>query len=412
MHRTKDYITGQWFIFIIWPFGALLNAIKNINKKWAANLIWAFCAYFGFAMVTASENADYTRYVQWLEIMSRNSYDFKVLANMMFIETNAFVDIVQPLITFFIAQFTDDGRILYAVFGLVFGYFYSRNILYVSKIINLKKSKWTAFFLIIFSIIVPFWEINGFRFWTAAHIFLYGALPYIFEQNKKSLIWVWVSLLVHFSFFLPALIFTIYTISGNRLNIYFIIFLVSLTISEIDLSGLSSTLSLYVPDFLLPRVKGYLNPDYAERIYNRLAETNWYVGWSGRGPRYAFAVIFIYSFLFLKTYIKKNEQILNLFSLSLFFTAFANLTNLVPSGGRFMSIAFFFSMVLVIIYTQNFEILKRIKPLLNLALPAFLLYFIVKIRMGFDFIGFSTIIGNPFIALIFNNDVPLIELLK
>ncbi len=412
MRQSRDYITGQWIIFFIWPFGALLNSFKNINKKWAANILWAFCAFFGFAMNTASESVDYTRYVQWLEIMSQRGFDFKALTNMMFIETNAFVDIVQPFTTFIIAQFTNDGRILYAFFGAIFGFFYSRNILYLSSRINIKKSLWSVALLILFSIIVPFLEINGFRYWTAAHVFLFGALPYLFEKNKKYLIWVWGSLLIHFSFFLPAVIFTIYIFFGKRLNIYFILFIVSLTVSELDLRGLSNTLSLYAPEFLLPRISSYLNPDYAERISAHIAETNWYVGWSGRGLRYAVTILFIFSFISLRNKISKNELALNLFSFSLLFTAFANITSLVPSGGRFMSISFFFSIAFLVILIQKYEFFKKIKPVLIVSIPALLLFFVVKLRMGFDFIGLAAILGNPFIAPLFKNDFPLIDLIK
>uniref|UniRef100_A0A832DHH5 EpsG family protein n=1 Tax=Ignavibacterium album TaxID=591197 RepID=A0A832DHH5_9BACT len=412
MQRTRENITGHWIIFFIWPFGALLRAVKNIKTRWAKNLIWAFCAYFGFTMVTASEGADYTRYVQWLKIMNQQSFDFKVLGNMMFAETNAFVDLLQPLVTFIVAQFTDDGRILYAMFGLVFGYFYSGNIFYLSRHINFRRTNWSLFLLIIFSIIVPFWEINGFRFWTAAHIFLYGALPYLFERNKSSLIWVWLSLLVHFSFFLPAVIFTINIFFGNRLNIYFILFIVSLTVSELDLRGLSNTLSFYAPEFLLPKIRSYLNPDYAERIAEQVAQTNWYVGWSLKGMKYAITILFFYLFLFQKSIIMKNEKVVSLFSFSLLFTAFSNITSLVPSGGRFVTVSFLFSITFLIMLTNHILILKRLKPILVLCIPAFILFFIVKMRMGFDFIGFAAIVGNPFISGLFNNDIPLIDLIK
>ena len=43
-------------------------------------------------------------------------------------------------------------------------------------------------FNLIFALIlvIPIWFINSFRMWTAFHVFIFGLLPYIFE-NKKDL---------------------------------------------------------------------------------------------------------------------------------------------------------------------------------------------------------------------------------
>src|SRR5690606_972504 len=277
----------NWLIFLIWPFGALIKAAGNTKKLWARNFIWAFCTYFGFTMVSAGEGADNIRIREWLDVMNQQGFSFNTLLGMLYSETNAFVDFVQPLITFIVAQFTNDDRILYAVFGFFFGYFYSRNINYVSSLIVNKKQKWSLYLLGIFIFIVPFWEMNGFRFWTASHIFLYGALPYILERRKNLLGFVVLSMFVHFSFFIFVIIFLTYIFAGNRLNIFFILFIISLTISELDLQNLNTLLSGYVPDFLLPRVNSYLNVNYADRITEARGGTNWYVIWHGRALFYA-----------------------------------------------------------------------------------------------------------------------------
>jgi hypothetical protein len=44
--------------------------------------------------------------------------------------------------------------------------------------------------------------------------------------------------------------------------------------------------------------------------------------------------------------------------------------------------------------------------------PTLLLLIIVSIRVGFDYLGIVTIIGNPFIAPFIEYDMPLIDLIK
>lgn len=165
-------------------------------------------------------------------------------------------------------------------------------------------------------------------------------------------------------------------------------------------------------NFLLPKFKRYLQSSYTEKIADHLAQLNWYVVWRVKGLRYSITILFIYSYIFLRNYISKDHQTLSLFSLSLLFAAFANLGSLVPSGGRFMSILFLFSLVFFIRLINNTIVLKKIKLLFFLALPAFLLFFVIKMRMGFDFIGFSTIIGNQFVAPFFKDNISLINLIK
>jgi len=77
-----------------------------------------------------------------------------------------------------------------------------------------------------------------------------------------------------------------------------------------------------------------------------------------------------------------------------------------------MSISFFFSIVFLLLIIQQTDIYKKIKPLLFISSPALILYIIVKIRIGFDFLGLAAILANPFIAPFITNDIPLIELIK
>lgn len=412
MEEPEHHGRDSWLIFLIWPLGALMQAVNHLESKWSRNVIWAFCGYFGFTMVTTSQGADVDRYRSTLAFMHQQHLSLDSLLGMLYSQTTAFVDVVQPFITFAVARFTGDPRILFLVFGLVFGYFYSRNIEYIGSMIETEHRRWSLYLLVLFAFLVPIWEINGFRFWTAAQVFVFGALPYLIERNKASLVWTWLSVFVHFSFIVPAAVLTAYALGGSRLNIYFILFLLSFTISELNLGALRHTLASYAPHFLIPRVNSYFNSRYAEAISTQLLSSNWYAQWYVSAMKYGLDALLTFAFLSRRRLILERDDMTRLLSFTFLFSAFANLASLVPSGGRFLTVSFFFSLGFLLLATQDERVMVRLKPLLALTVPLCLLFVVVTVRIGFDFISYLALIGNPFIAPFIGNGLPLITLIK
>ncbi len=132
-------------------------------------------------------------------------------------DSSGYVDILQPMVTYLVSRFTDNPTILFTIFGLIFGYFYSRNIWYVLGKIHGGITLVLFVFVLTFALINPIWNINGFRMWTAAQIFLYGTLPYLLEGKSKGLIWAAVSVFVHFSFLLPLTVLVLFFFSKNKI---------------------------------------------------------------------------------------------------------------------------------------------------------------------------------------------------
>ena len=102
-----------------------------------------------------------------------------------------------------------------------------------------------------------------------------------------------------------------------------------------------------------------------------------------------------------------NQSIYLSFSLLLF--TFANVISKLPSGGRFYSIAFLFSLIPITYYyvrTKN-------RRMFHFALLPLLFWLVVNIRDGFDQITLATFLANP-LLIWFDvlNQVPLIDLIK
>ena len=142
------------------------------------------------------------------------------------------VDILRTIISYIISRFTDSQAVLTMVYGFIFGFFFSRNIWYIFSFIGQKLTFLEKLLILSLILVVPIWFLGGFRMWTAFHVFLYGLLPYILENRKKSLLFVYLSFLVHFSFLVPIFILLTYFVLGNQIKLYFIIFIISIFITR------------------------------------------------------------------------------------------------------------------------------------------------------------------------------------
>jgi len=399
--------------FFLWPFGTMFASLRNYDKSWSKNIVWSFCIFFGFTFIIGEDvgdSADSTRHAQLLVEYAQTKMNFHELVRSFYNESAGFTDIAQPLITYIVSRVTRDSSVLFAVFGLIFGYFYSRNIFYIMNQIKGRIAFVTTIYILTFALINPVWNINGFRMWTAGQIFLFGTLPYLLEGNKKRLAWSAVSVFFHFSFFFAVAILGLYLLIRNRHSIYFILFILTSFIKELDLSRLQSVLS-FLPGVFQEKVNSYTNQDYAELVNTTSQAFNWYIPYSSRGLSWASYAIIIVFYILSRKYYSQNKGLMSLFGFSVLFYSASNLFSLVPSGDRFLVIAntFMFSFFIFVVSIQKTRILSFI---MSLVLPLLLLFCIVSLRIGMDYFGLVTILGNPIFALLNTGTDPLITGIK
>lgn len=408
-HREELYF---YLSFLIWPFGTLVAALKNWRKQISRNVFWLFCVFFGFTFVFAGEGgADSARYADWLVQYAHSDMDLKELWRSLYSDTSGYVDILQPIVTYLVSRFTDNPTILFAVFGLIFGYFYSRNIWYILGKIEGEVTVVLFVLILTFSLINPIWNINGFRMWTAAQIFLYGTLIFLFESKGKGLIWAAVSVFVHFSFILPLSTLILFYFIKNKTNLYLVFFIITSFLKELDLAVVRDSLS-FLPGFLQTRVSGYTNLDYAEFRADRQELGNWYIKYSAVGIKWVVYATAISIHLFCLKYLEQRKALLSLFCFSLLLYSFANIFSLVPSGGRIVVVANTFMYAFFVIFFAGFNRTRGINIMKYLIVPFLLLFCIVSLRTGMDYYGLMTLIGNPVLAVIYTEAVPLIEQIK
>jgi hypothetical protein len=294
-------------LFLVWPFALLLTSLKNFHAPGAKKGFILFCIYFGFVFVISKDlgGADSARYAFALAEMHELTPSFNnFVASMYSVETN-YVDIYQPFLTWVVSLFTNNPHYLFALFAFVFGYFYANNLWIIFSHFKSRISIIVFVFLLLFTLIIPIWKINGVRMWTAAQIFIYGILLFANDKKREGLLWSIASVLVHFSFLLPLAVLTIFAFLPKRMSLYFIFFIVSIFISEINLFTVRSSLS-FLPEIFQPRVMSYTNTDYAYGIKQAAEDTAWYVNFSGIALRIAVYSLLIATIISSRQYLKKD----------------------------------------------------------------------------------------------------------
>ncbi|MDD3742471.1 MAG: EpsG family protein [Lentimicrobiaceae bacterium] len=401
-------------LFLVWPFGLLFASLRNFKAPNAKTGFILFCLYFGGVFIVSSDigGADSARYAQMLRDLHQQTPTLENFWSSIYGYETGLLDVYQPMITWILATVTDNVHILFAIFGLVFGWFYANNIWIILKQMQGKFSYMMAFLLLIFALINPIWNINGVRMWTAAQIFIYGVLIYFIENKTKAgVLWAIASVFVHFSFLFPLVILLGYKILPKKISVYFVLYIFTLLFSEIDIYTVQNYL-LLLPEIFQPRVESYTNIQYVDKLNKSAEYYNWYVGFSKIALKIAINSLFIVVIFYSRKFLKNNKRMNDLAGFVLLFGSWANILAVVPGGGRFITVVYMLIMVFVILYMIRYRGNMQVKTIRYLAVPLLIFYSIFTFRVGMDYMGWSTFFGNPFTALLIEDTTPIIDLVK
>jgi len=409
-HDKKNRVYGL-LITIIWPFWGLIYSIKNRYREFSVDIFFVVCIYLGFIHIfnpIGGSGADGLVYATKLGVVYNSHVTFSEFFRLFSQDEGAF-DIYQPLLTFIVSLFTNDAHYLFVCFAVVFGYFYSKNIWYVINRISPDSDIYIFIFIVFYILICPVSNINGVRMWTALHVFVYGLLPYLYENDTRKLYWMPLSLLFHFSFVLPLGIFIAYNFLPKRLSFFFIFYLITLFVKEVDLALVRLILHNYLPDIFFNRVESYTSEEYAQNINS--VEYSWHV-YLAKNISYWIVQIFIVISYFVMRLRNDDDSRLNaLFGFSLFIYGISNVLSYIPSAHRYIVISQMFMIPFFIFCIDRYgdsALIRKGKYFLLL-----LLFSIVfNIRSMLDYYGVSLVFGNFFTAFFYDDRIPIIDFVK
>jgi len=398
-------------LFLFSPIISLIVALRNFGSTGSKNLMWAFVVFFGFTFVIGNQ-MDSTRYSASLARMATQPIDnLADFLSLIYEKESGYVDVLQPLLTFAVSRFTDNDRVLFAIFGFVFGFFYTRNLWFLFSFVEGKIKREAIPFLLLAALVIAIWQINGFRFWTAAHVFIFGIFTLLTKGKIRGLLLCMVSLLVHFSFILPVLLTFIYVLVGNRMVIFMILYFASFFITQVQPQVLQSY-SSQIPEVFQDRTQAYTNEEYIKGRKKFNQQANWYVEARVTAIHYALNLLLIILFFQYRSLISSNKVLAGLLCYGLLLATVTNLFSQVASMVRFQMVydVIIFSFLFLLVQQVNHRVF-RMWSYIPFLLAA-ILYLVVEIRIGFETTSLLTILGNPLIAPFLSNEFPLINFFK
>lgn len=407
------------FAFILWPFGGLISVLKNWRQPWSMNLFWMVCVYMGAIQIfhpegsVLGDGADGGRYA--LQLIDMRTRDLSLFNEVIYnITYNEAKDFYQIIVTWIISIFTDNGHVLFTVFALVFGYFYSRNMWYILNKLPIYIDKVVVFFVVLLFLVCPIWQINGVRMWTATHILIYALLPYIMDKDKSHLKWICVVPFVHFSFLYFVVISIIYVFIPRKFtsesvifrNIILIVFIGSMLLRSINIGTVSSFLESISPESYGDRIELY-TADYVIDERSQHAESvNWYVTASSSIEFWVINVLLIFCACGFR-----NKEQDNLLYYCLLISSIANIASQIPSGARFLVYSHIYAYVYIIWRLALFD-KSVLRKTAQISVFPLLITLIFSIRESLDYYGVSLICGNFVTTLVWDNNVSIINLIK
>ncbi len=411
---------------ILFPFGGLIYTLWHWREKWAKNVFWLICAYMGAVFIywpegtILGDGGDGGRYALWLVEMYQDPIVSFVSIFKGYLSDPKIMDLYQPLLTYCISRFTYNGHVLFTIYAIVFGFFYSCNIWYVLERIPNVKLGYFYIFIALYFFICPISQINGVRMWTALHVYVYAMMPYLLEKDYSKICFLLLIPLIHFSFlyitiFALIYVFIPYTLkTESQLFISFslVVFIITLFINSINMDWVRIVLEEYSPDIYSGRINGFVQQEYLERRIEANSLKNWYVIASGLIKHWVYNILLLLLLPYLKKYFKNNKSMINLYVFILLLSSITNLMSLIPSGGRFQLIAQMFKIPMIILTITSLHHLENIFKYINIALILLVLPLIFEIRKFFDFYSITLISGNFVTIFFWENNIPLINYIK
>lgn len=394
---------GTFLLFLIWPLLSVYISFKQYKHYSSRNAIWLFTIFLGLTMYFG-EDMDATRYSDELTRFHRE-FDiniFRFLNFVLFDPDEGRIDFVQPLITYFVSIITDEPAFLLAAFGTFYGYFYSRNIWFLIDRMKGKIRLEALAYFVLFCFLVPIWNINGFRFWAATHVFIYGVYNFIYDKKiNKGVFFIIFSFFIHDTFIISIALFFAYLIIRKKTILIFYIYLITFFIGGIG--------SKYVTDIFdstgiqLKDRSGYLNDGYKEGVIELNENRNWYLKYHYPMMEVLMFSSFIWIFYKRKKVLETLDYNVDFFCLGLVFFSLVNLTKDIPSMERFNYIGYMLVTTMLFIFFQNTNFKRRPDWYKIVTIVIIGLFMVVKLWSGFIFFSFATLLANPFTMFIFGN---------
>lgn len=397
-------------LFIIWPFASFISIFRGKFDVEFRNIIWLLCVFFSFGFIIKGDVGDSYRYSEELKEIHfkiRMGFDFSEQLRLIYTH---YSDPFNPIVTYLVAFFTDDHRFLFGVYGVVYGYFYSSNILEILTRRPLENNVVGKFLGIYLILLLPIWNINGVRMWTGAQSLIY----FFLKLNKNisgKLLFLLVPPFFHSAFILTSLISLLYLVVSPLLkfnvliNLYIILSVLHFFHFKFDIGAFS---------FLNDTADGgsdvYENKisAYNSGVEKEREAQSWFLVFQGSLEM----VLFFLGNIFYYVYSPK----INFFeqwkgNMNLFLMIFFMLISFHPSSSAGRYLVFNHFIIFLFGFINYHQIPRTFLRFIISVVVLFCVLFIlvIKIRFGFEFFNYGFFLGNMFTIYFLGNDISMLD---
>lgn len=428
---SNNFKRSYLFLFLIWPLFAVITASLSNNRKVFVFIWTLFFTYFGYTFLVSPVSDGNHYRVTFLEIHDWIKFQGLTFGDLLAKIYDYYPDPYVPIASYFVGFFTGDWHAIFSLYGLVLGYFFSSNIFSMiemrAKILENKNRLMLTLGLIFVIFLVPIWEINGVRMWTACHFFVYHFFKYTQTGKTKHLILFNLAGFFHASFMSVPLI-TLTYFFFNRMNFKFRILLVMAVVlskqfgvminpafEKIEGNGaLAQKFNTYNDEKYL---KGFT--EKGKENVEQVDDTSWFMKFNHQYMGLLSMSMVLIS-LFMLWQLSESENIekpefkrlIGAFLALTFISYFISL-HPSPSASRFIRVTGVFSgLALAQIIYQWESFTQKVTQQVILVPLVYLVLFVlvVQTRLGFENFNSALFFGNPIYVAYQEDPKPLIEL--
>ncbi|MGA9213158.1 EpsG family protein, partial [Kaistella sp.] len=231
-------INNKTFI-ALWLFNPFLSGIylfRNLKQNTSILPYLLLSFFFGLSFVVSTTGGDSVRYTAELVTYHQQNISLSQVLNQFYEDGNSTLDVYQPLVTWAVSIFTANTKVLFAIFALVFGYFWFKSLLIIRSNIDIPLKGLAGLAFLLLALINPIWNINGVRMWTAVGIFFYGIILLYLQNSKRGWFFLILPMFIHFSLIISLILYLLYrVIPSKNKTALLVLFIFTFFLGELNL---------------------------------------------------------------------------------------------------------------------------------------------------------------------------------
>jgi hypothetical protein len=405
-------------LFIVWPFGAFVNAIKNIRIQRYRIFIFLFFCLLAFYIIPYSDG-DIRLYAKSIETYSKfgvNAFFQEIYLSFQGKGSSGF-ELFIPINSYLTSLIGNDFRISFLLTTLLFYTFW---ISIIKKLIKeydfaSNRSKEALLLLFMFSIYVIFYRVLNGRFYLAYWGAVLGVYMIMNERKNVYLLLTLSTIFIHQSFIFLNGILIIHLLFQkyykNKLGeiLLFSLIIAGAILNQVGLKFISENLG-FLSDNVSDRYMAYTKDSFVEKHSERAEIKTWFQTLRGPLLFYSTAIFLLIIRFTKKKFFSIDTNLKSWYYFILLFWALNSLTFEIPQfGDRFRNVLIGF-MILFLYKIYIKQSLKEYNFYFYIFLTSFAFYKLITIRVFAEYINLYSYFPLSFLFSWFDPDgYPLIN---